>query len=102
MTKIQINAFTETDLMTKKLIIRFNPKLSSPDNSIYEELSKFVNLESLTLAYNNITDIPSNAFFSRVAFQDKLTYLSILGESIKTIGTNAFSTLNSLVDLTIG
>ena len=102
LTKIHINAFVETDLVTKKLIIRFNPKLSSPHNSIFEVLSKFVNLESLTLAYNNITKIPSNDFRSTVAYQDKLTHLSILGESIKSIGSNAFSTLNSLVDLTIG
>ena len=96
LTKISSNAFTETDLVTKILNIHSNPKLSSTDNSIFQLLSKFVNLEKLYLVDNNITEIPSNAFQSIVGYQDKLINLTIGGKSIKKIGDRPFYVLNGL------
>ena len=52
-------AFNGTDRVTKTLIIRDNQRLSSPNNSIYTVLNKFVNIEIITLARNNIKEIPS-------------------------------------------
>ena len=99
LTKIHVNAFAGTDLITKSLSFRSNDAFS--DNSIFEVISKFVNLESLYLRDNNIREIPSNAFHKIGCYQDKLRKVSLLGNSIKKIGSRPFSQLRGLEYLTI-
>ena len=100
LTKIDINTFAETNLVTQSLSIYSNPKLNSNNNSIFEVISKFVNLEDLYLQGNNITEIPSNAFQRKDGKQGKLSNLNFGGESIKIIGSRAFSALSGLKSLT--
>ena len=101
LSKIHINAFTETEFFTTYLKIFSNPALSSSDNSIFEVISKFVNLEELQLIDNNITEIPSNAFKSIIGYQDKLNILIIGGKSIEKIGSRPFYQLSALTSLHI-
>ena len=96
LSKIHINAFLETDLVTSILILHSNPALSSTDNSIFNVFSKFVNLEELVLEYNNITEIPSNAFQRITGYQKKLESLTFCGKSFKKIGSRPFSLLKGL------
>ena len=87
--------------MTSHVIIRDNP-ISSPDNLIFEALSKFVHAKSIEFYENNITEIPSNVFQNIVGKQDQLETL-ILSDfchsrpsSLRNLGNNAFSQLKSL------
>ena len=52
---IHKNAFTKTELVATDLYIHFNPMLTSPDNSIFEALSKFVRAKTIQFYNNNIT-----------------------------------------------
>ena len=99
LTKIQWNTFINTDKITRHLYIGYNPRLS--EISIFEILTKFKNVEHIHLVYNNISEIPSNAFHSTNSGQDHLIDLHISGSSITKIGNNAFSTLNNLAHLHI-
>ena len=99
LTKIHKNAFAGTDLFIKSFLFSRNEKFS--DNSIFEVISKFVNLEVLQLTKNNITEIPSNAFHKMACYQDKLRDLTIGGTSIREIGSRPFSQLRGLKYLTI-
>ena len=101
LTKIHKNAFAETDLVTRELRFLSNYRLSSLDNSIFEVFSKFVNLERLYVDFNNITEIPSNAFQRIEGYQDKLSDLRFSGESIRKIGSRAFYSLRGLSSLEI-
>ena len=94
LTKIHINAFAQTDLITK--IFKFNSNTEFKDNSIFEVISKFINLEELELGFNGITEIPSNALQRVVGYQDELKRLYFGGLDIKKIGSRAFSFLRSL------
>ena len=67
---IHKNAFTTTDLVASEIIIRNNPILTSPDNLIFEVLSKFGRAKLIWFYNNNITEIPSNAFQNIVLKQD--------------------------------
>ena len=96
LTKIDVKAFAQTDLVTKHLEIRNNLRLSSPDNSIFDLLTRFINLEYLNILNNNITEIPDKAFQTNVGYQDKLKTLILGGISIIKIGNNAFTSLESL------
>ena len=95
---IHKNTFNTTDSLTTHISIEFNPKLTSPDNSIFEALSKFVRLEQIELGGNNITEIPSNAFQNK---QDQLKFIQFFGKSFKKLGNNTFSQLKSLAQLFI-
>ena len=91
--KIDVMAFNGTDRVTKMLAIRDNPRLSSPNNSIYRVLNKFVNIEIIKLERNNINEIPD------YAFSRQLTKLSILGFAsmrFNKLGDFAFATLPKL------
>ena len=96
LSKIHKNTFNETNMITKTLNIHSNPKLSSTDNSIFNVFSKLVNLESLYFYYNNITEIPSNAFQVTESYQNNLTFIRIGGKSIIKIGSRAFYSLRGL------
>ena len=96
LSKIHKNTFFETDLFTKILWIASNPALSSSDNSIFEVISKFVNLEKLYLIDNNITEIPSNAFQSIEGYQDNLKTIVFGGKSIRKIESRPFYLLHGL------
>ena len=95
---IHRNAFNGTDQVTKLLTIADNPILTSPDNSIFDVLSKFINAQSIQIFRNNITEIPSNAFKSN---QDQMFNLELNGETIKMLGNNSFSKMKSLTTLSI-
>ena len=98
---IHRNAFNTTDSVTNYVRIENNPLLTSPDNSIFEILSKFVLAHEIDLFYNNITEIPSNAFKNIVGEQDELKILFLQGKSIHNLRNNAFSSLKSLEFLDI-
>ena len=72
---IHENAFLNTDLYTTHVSILKTPKLTSPDNSLFKALSKFVNAEEIYVDNTNITEIPSNAFVNDVGYQDKCLIL---------------------------
>ena len=95
---IHKNAFNTTDQVTTEIRIESNPKLSSPDNSIFDALSRFVHAHFVLLADNNVSEIPSNAFHNE---QDQLKVLLLIGKSIKKLGNNAFSLLKGLTSLTL-
>ena len=77
---IHLNAFNTTDSVTTEIFIRSNPLLTSPENSIFQVLSKFVRARVIDLSYNNITEIPSNAFQDIVGEEDQLNYLLLSGD----------------------
>ena len=93
---IHRNAFNTTDSVTTEIYIRSNPLLTSPDNSIFEAVSKFVRATVIDMSNNNITEIPSNAFQDIVGEQDQLKHLLLSGESFGKLGNNAFSQLKNL------
>ena len=95
---IHKNTFNGTDQVTTALSIGENQSLFSPDNSIFEAMSKFVLAHSMQLHENNITEIPSNAFNNS---QDNLNYLFLIGETFRKLGSYAFSKLKSLIHLDI-
>ena len=96
------NAFNNTDKVTQQIYIIHNPMVTSPDNSIFEILNKFVHATNISLYKNNITEIPSNAFKDAVSKQDQLIQLLFGDSSLRKLGNNAFSQLKnlSLLDLT--
>ena len=59
---IHKNAFNTTNFITDEIHLLLNPKLTSPDNSIFDAMSQFVRANYIDLYKNNITSIPSNAF----------------------------------------
>ena len=99
--RIDHNTFAETNLITTQLWIYANPKLSSPDNSIYELASKFINLEGGIISNNNISEVPSKAFKPIIGHQNHLKYMEIGGGTIKSIGDSPFYYLNTLNELLI-
>ena len=50
---VNINAFNTTDQVTTLIIFEGNPILTSPDNSIFEILSKFIRASVIALVDNN-------------------------------------------------
>ena len=102
LTVINENAFVQTSLVTKKVSIFLNPKLTSPGNSIFRLLSKFVLAENILLSYGNITEIPDEAFKPVVGYQDNLHFVTIYGQSISKLGHRAFSSLRNIRSIEIG
>ena len=98
---IHRNAFIETDIFTKSIIIKENPAFTSPDGSIFEAMTKFINVEYIYLINNNITEIPEKAFQRTVGYQEKLTDLVLMGKSINKLGNHAFYHLRKLTNLYI-
>ena len=97
---ISENAFSQTDLVTKEVIFYENGNLQSgPGHSIFKSLSKFINIEKITITHPNITEIPNNAFEVSVGYQDKLTYFYFYGPSLTKLGDRAFAKLRKLEQL---
>ena len=96
LSSIHAKAFSKTDQVTAHIIFELNPLLS--DNSLFEIINKFNHAQSISLFYNGITEIPSNAFKNK---QDNLKILYIFGQSIKKLGNNAFSVLKNLSVLSL-
>ena len=89
------NAFNGSQSSMVYLLINYNPILSSPDNSIFKIFNGFPNIRFFELMFNNITEIPSNAF-------NELDHLDVVhfgGESIKKLGANVFSQLSRVAQL---
>ena len=101
LAKIHENAFGQTNLVTKSITFWRSPKLSSPDNSIFNLVSKFINAEYMVLSWLNISEVPAHAFKPINGLQDKLKYLEIRGPSFTKIDDNAFYSLNNLTELRI-
>ena len=91
---IHRNAFNTTDQVTYYISFMFNPKLTSPDNSLFEALGKFAKLAHIYLCFNNITEIPSNAFGNVLG--KKLAILFLRGKSIKKFENHALFYLKNL------
>ena len=87
------------DSVTTKLYIENNFILTSPDNSIFETLNKFVHAKEIDFNGNNITEIPSNAFNNTELKTLKLGGSDAL--NIKKLGKNVFSRLKNLELLSI-
>ena len=90
------NAFNGTDLFTTKLEIFDSKSFSSPDNSIFEALSKFRAIENIKLSNVNITEIPDNAFQLSTRKQPNLTQIYFVGQSFVKLGEKAFESLDNL------
>ena len=89
---IDENAFKGTESVIKYLDISNNPALHSPNNSIFNLINKLPNLSILELQFNNISEIPSNAFIKL----NHLGTINLAGNSIKKLGHGAFSKLPNL------
>ena len=96
--QIHRNAFNITNLVTKTLEFNNNFELGSTDNSIFDVFSSFPMIEDISLSFNNITEIPSNAFKPINGYQKNLKRL-LFGDSFKRIGTSPFFNLDNLDDL---
>ena len=99
LTKIDGKAFNGTASVTKTVKIVSNTKLENSGNSLFESLKKFENLQFLQISYNNISGIPDNAFAN--SSLAKLERLELRGNKIKTLGQNAFRSLDSLTTLSL-
>ncbi|CAG2111711.1 unnamed protein product [Medioppia subpectinata] len=100
--KISKNAFNnETNYATKSIRIHSNTKLSNPDNSLFEALSKFVNIEDIDLSYNNLQQIPANAFKPINGYQTKLKDIIICDTTIEVLGAKAFWSIPALNSLSV-
>src|SRR5258708_34260367 len=70
--------------------------------NIFDMLSSFVNLETITIYSESVTTIPENAFKIVNGQQTKLTSIELCcRNSLTTIGNNAFSDLNNLKFLSL-
>ena len=92
---ISRNAFNGSETSMLYLLINYNPGLSSPDNSIFKIFNEFQKIQNIELLFNNITEIPSNAFNEL----DHLIEVHLGGESIKKIGANVFSKLHGVAQV---
>ena len=76
LTTIHENAFIGTENVTKFIRISNNPELIYENSSIFNCLSKFINVKKMTIANNaKITEIPSN-IFSKSISNDVLILIS--------------------------
>ena len=100
LSTIHHDAFTTTSMVTKVIKIKNSALMSTQSNSIFRILSKFINLESVSLDNNNIKEIPSNAFQIIIGYQDNLKEINISGSSFMTIGVSAFENLHNLERIT--
>ena len=91
-------AFRGTDRVTKTMILRYNPRLSSSNNSIYRVLNKFINIETIYLTSNNINEIPDHAFSGEVT---KLKRLNISRIRFNKLGKFVFAKLPNLSEFRI-
>ena len=98
LTIIDKKAFNSTDMITKILQIQNCPKLISPDNSIFEVMSKFILVETIYFLFNGIKEIPSNAFQPKNGYQRNLRNLYIDG-NITKIGSKAFYNLPNVTQI---
>ncbi|XP_054155305.1 uncharacterized protein LOC128953810 [Oppia nitens] len=87
-------SFTATNLITKSITFRNNQKLSNI--SVFDILSKFINLEEIYFFNNNIKHIPDEAFKPVIGPQVKLEFIQFYGKTIESIGNNPFAHLNNL------
>ena len=102
LTKIGKNAFNRTTLYTTSITIVNNRQLSqSDDNSLFEAMSRFVNIKEITIRGNNIREIPSNAFHPINGYQNKLNSLTIVDNGIRKLGNNAFYYLKNLTYISL-
>lgn len=109
LTSIDANAFNGTDMKTKELFFIDTPLVEKSNNDIVNSIfagsfftivSKFTNLEFLSIENSSIEVIPSYAFSPINGYQNKLNSISITG-SLKQVMNNAFYNLDSLSVLTI-
>ena len=97
LTTIHDNAFNGTELVTKRMTFLNNPVLKFENKSIFYILSKFINIEDISLnGKDQINEIASNAF--RYNPMNKLLTLRLIWSFTK-IESNAFSTLNNLTQI---
>ena len=86
---IQPNAFYGSELTIKRLDLH-NCSLSG--SSLFQAISKLVNLEELNLGQNKILDVPYYAFGQ----QDRLKSINLANNRIQVIGESAFRQLTHL------
>ena len=96
LTYIHEDTFGSTTKKTGSLRIFYNPNLEN-HTSLFGAVRKFKNIDVLSLDFNNITEIPSNA----LAHHDLLEDVTLRGPSIKKIGDNPFQYLTILNTLEI-
>ena len=100
LTKLTENTFQNNNFVTKIFYLQRNTKLIQTENySIFNVLSKFVNIEFIFLNDNNVKEIPSNAFKPFNGFQNKLKEIYIRDKVLKNLGENSFFSLDSLTTL---
>ena len=91
------NAFSKTLTKTEKITISFNERLG--DLSVFQAINKLTAVREIELTYNNLSEIPSQAFNNN---QTNLWHLTISGPSINKIGQRSFISLVNLKELHIG
>ena len=96
LTYIDADAFGTTTNVTNSLRIFYNPKLEN-HTSLFGAVKKFGQLVVLSLDFNNITEIPSNALSHHNWLED----VTLRGPSITKIGEKAFQYLRILNTLEI-
>ncbi len=94
---IDTKAFSETNLVTKRLVLHSNPIENQPPNyDLFNVCSKIKSLETLVVAYSQIEEIPSFAFRPINGYQTKLKTVGIYGQKLKKIDNNAFYDLDNI------
>lgn len=91
LTHIDADAFGATTKVTTSLRIFYNPKLEN-HTSLFGAVKKFTNIVVLSLDFNNITEIPSNALSQHNLLED----VTLRGPSIRKIGDKPFQYLRIL------
>ena len=90
------DTFSATNLVTTKIRIQNNMKLTSNGTTLFRILSKFTKLEELLLQNNKIENVPANAFTPINGYQDSLIHIYLGGVSFNYIGSDAFFHLRKL------
>ena len=92
---IHENAFSKADLVVENFNLVNNTMLSWKNTSIFKILSKFHQIQTIELSYNNnIHEIPPNAFENNLAKLEQL--LIFKPGSLTKLGGHAFSKLTAL------
>jgi hypothetical protein len=102
LTSINSHAFTSTNMVTKRFRLSEAPIVNSPPNyDVFLLSSSFINLETLTFAGTQISEIPSYAFRPINGIQSKLTDIVFGFSKIEKIGNYSFYDLKNLISLSI-
>lgn len=103
--KFSLDKLTPTEVIngvTQKIVIEGSPSLGQgrSERDLFDQLSRFKALKSITLSNNGLKRVPDDAFGSR-AVSRKIRSINLKENRIREIGQRAFSGLPLLNHLTL-